>query len=73
MAVLSLKAPKERRPGPYPADRHCNGCQAKLSRYNPSNYCAPCSGGDWIAGDPSEDEVAKLRAERLQEIGAVAA
>jgi hypothetical protein len=72
MAVLSLKSPKERRPGPYPADRHCS-CGAKLSRYNPSTFCAPCSGGDWIAGDPSEGEVAELREKRLAEIGVAAA
>jgi len=40
----------ERRPGPYPADRHCS-CGAVLSRNNPGPLCAPCQGGDWHSPD----------------------
>lgn len=72
MSVLQLKPETKRRPGPYAADRHC-ACGAKLSRYNPSGSCAPCSGGDWIPGEPSEFEIRKLQKARLEEIAATAA
>ena len=72
MSVIQLKPEVQRKPGPYKAERSCEDCGAKLSRYNPSNHCAPCSGGDWIPGDPTDAQVRKLRAARLEELGAAA-
>jgi len=51
MAVIDIKAPAERKPGPYEARRRCFTCRCYLSRNNPSDQCAPCSGGDWISPD----------------------
>ena len=68
MAVIDIKAPRERKPGPYKAGRSCEDCGASLSRYNPSSHCAPCSGGDWIPGDPTPAQV-----EGAEKIGTLAA
>jgi hypothetical protein len=72
MAVIAIKAPVQRKPGPYAAKRRCESCSAYLSRNNPSNFCAPCSGGDWIPGEPTDRQVLELRRARLEEIGAAA-
>lgn len=42
--VIDLTETKERLPGPFPANRVCPECGARLSRYNPSEVCAPCGG-----------------------------
>lgn len=72
MGVIDIGIPKEREPGPYAADRFCN-CGAKLSRYNPSTACAPCSGGDWISPEASPFEIRRLQRERFDELGGAAA
>lgn len=66
MGVVSIKAPVERQPGPYPAKRSCTDCGATLSRYNPSERCAPCSGGDWQTGEHSERQLHRAAAARLE-------
>jgi hypothetical protein len=74
MLVLNMPVITERRPGPYKRERSCRRCGASpLSSYNPSDICAPCAGGDWVSPEASEDEIAQLRQERLEEIGAAAA
>lgn len=73
MAVIQIAPETTRNPGPYSRERRCTGCGAFLSSFNPSPTCAPCSGGDWIPGEPTERQLKKLRAARLEEIGAVAA
>jgi hypothetical protein len=73
MALVETRPVKERRPGPYPKGRQCGNCGCILSRLNPSSFCAPCSGGDWVGGEPTAAEIRKLRAARLEEIGAEAA
>lgn len=66
MTVIHMKSPQERDPGPYEADRHCTGCGARLSRYNPLDLCAPCNGGDWgklpCSSFESRDAFAELMA-----------
>jgi hypothetical protein len=51
MAIYQTKPLTTREPGPYGRDRHCIDCGARLASYNPSDSCAPCSGGDWKTGD----------------------
>ena len=70
MSVTVLKPERQRKPGPYAADRHC-ACGAKLSRYNPSNSCAPCSGGDWVSPTQhlyTDRQVRQDRADLLEEL-----
>lgn len=53
MGVETIPVPKERQPGPYKANRACKRCGAKpLSRYNGTDLCAPCNGGDWDPPTP---------------------
>lgn len=70
MSVIQLQPESTRKPGSYSRERSCDSCGAKLSSYNPSGYCAPCSGGDWIPGEPSEFEIRKLQKARLEELEA---
>jgi hypothetical protein len=73
MSTTKTSKRHERKPGPYPADRECRGCGARpLSRNNPSDYCAPCSGGDWLPGEPTELEIRRLQKARMEELGAAA-
>lgn len=72
MSITRLRPVTERDPGPYPADRHCP-CGARLSRYNPSTSCAPCSGGDWLSPEASEFEIRRLQRARFEELGGEAA
>jgi hypothetical protein len=71
MSVIQLKPEpeRERKPGPYEADRHC-ACGTKLSRYNPSESCAPCSGGDWVSPIQlyTDRQVRADRADLLKEL-----
>lgn len=66
MSTINTRAPKERKPGPYAADRTCAECGARLSRNNPLDLCAPCNGGDWgtepTHGYESRDAFADLMA-----------
>lgn len=41
MAVITLKPPKTRQPGPFPADRVCAepACITRLHRYHEGDYC----------------------------------
>lgn len=66
MTTYRVKPPKERQPGPYPAGRRC-ACGATLSRYNPSDSCAPCSGGDWISPDPTTSQLHDVQVARLEQ------
>jgi hypothetical protein len=73
MAVIDIQAPSQRRPGPYKRERKCRNCGASpLSSYNPSDICAPCAGGDWVSPAATPEEIERLRAERLQEMGIAA-
>jgi hypothetical protein len=40
LMLIQTKPPKERLPGPFPANRLCPNCGAKLSRYNPGDRCS---------------------------------
>lgn len=71
MATMTVKVPRERKPGPYAPDRRCEGCGAKLSHYNGGNQCAPCSGGDWLSPDQlSERRALKLARGRVEGLAA---
>lgn len=62
MATIDLTHTKERLPGPFPANRLCSDCGAKLSRYNPSEKCAPCGGWPRARMVRSAEDLAELMA-----------
>lgn len=72
MGTVIVKPPRERAPGPFEAGRQC-ACGARLSRYNPSDSCAPCSGGSWDEPELTDREVHKHQQDLLREVMEMAA
>ncbi len=70
MSVTQLRPERERKPGPYEAKRRCLTCRCFLSRSNPSDSCAPCSGGDWVSPTQlyTDRQVRADRADLLEEL-----
>lgn len=67
--IKQTKPLTERHPGPEPAGRVCtaDGCSTILSRWNPSERCAACSGGDWQTGDPTTRQLHDIQVARLEQ------
>lgn len=67
MGTVNTRTPKERKPGPYEADRACRVCGAKpLSRNNPSDICAPCNRGEWEEGEATTRQLHDVQVARLE-------
>jgi len=69
MATTTLTA-TQRMPGPYPANRKCEakGCLTVLSRYNPTNRCAPCGGWTEIVLKPEHKAEREYAGSLLAEV-----